>query len=173
MSKVQQKRNFVSQHSNNMLALDDLDIGLIKEMIKDADVKSAFLADKYKNPLSTIQRRRARLERTILKKKYHLDMGRLHWRRADLMISLDGDCGPAASELLRNFGKNIISMSLRIGDPQANIVADVFYKDSRELLNLMDGIRSITSVRSVKWSEVVRDFGPSDAGIETILTSSR
>lgn len=173
MSNLRQKRDFASEHPNNRLALDDLDIGLIKEMIKDADVKSAFLAHKYNNPLSTIQRRRARLERTILKKKYHLDIGKLLWRRADLMISLEGDCGPAASELLRNFGRNIISMSLRIGDPQANIVADVFYRDGRELLNLMDGIRSISNVRSVKWSEVVRDFGPSDAGIETILAPPR
>jgi|SRR5690242_10290514 DNA-binding Lrp family transcriptional regulator len=175
MSNVGKNRNFVSQQSDqaSRLVLDDLDIGIIKEMIKDAEVKSSFLASKYDSPLSTIQRRRAKLEHTILKKKYYINISMFHWRRADLMISVDGDCGAAIAELLRNFGRNIISTSLRIGDPQANIVAAVFYRDSRELLNLMDGIRSIASVRSVKWSEVVRDFGPTDAGIETILSPSQ
>ena len=173
MSNVGKNRNFISQKSDQMgnLMLDDLDIGIIKEMIKDAEVKSTFLASKYDSPLSTIQRRRAKLEHTILKKKYYINISMFHWRRADLMVSVDGDCGETVSELMRNFGKNIISTSLRIGDPQANIVATVFYKDSRELLNLMDGIRSIASVKCIKWSEVVRDFGPTDAGIETILSS--
>ena len=43
-------------------------------MIKDANIKSAKTAIKFKIPLSTIQGRRVRLENSILKKDYQIDI---------------------------------------------------------------------------------------------------
>lgn len=145
--------------------LDALDVSIIKEMINDADIKSAVIAGRYKSPLSTVQRRRAKLERTILKKKYHIDIGRLGWRNADLMISVDkGNCEQVAKKLLEE-RSNVVATSLRIGDPQVNVMAQVFYKNSEELHNLMEDIRSMTSVTSVEWAEVVRIVGSNNIGM--------
>ena len=145
--------------------LDALDIRIIKEMINNADIKSAVIADRYKSPLSTVQRRRAKLERTILKKKYHIDIGQLGWRNADLMISVDkGNCEQVAKKLLEE-RNNVVATSLRIGDPQVNVMAQVFYKNSEELHNLMEDIRSMTSVTSVEWAEVVRIVGSNNVGM--------
>jgi DNA-binding Lrp family transcriptional regulator len=166
MSKKSKRRNSLSHNGNNLPLLDALDVSIIKEMVNDADVKSAVIASRYKSPLSTVQRRRAKLERTILKKKYHIDIGQLGWRNADLMISVDkGNCEQVAKKLLEERSSNVVATSLRIGDPQVNVMAQVFYKNSEELHNLMEDIRSMTSVTSVEWAEVVRIVGSNNIGM--------
>ncbi|HEY1211616.1 MAG TPA: hypothetical protein VGE82_01595 [Nitrososphaera sp.] len=55
------------------ISLDELNLKIMTAMINDAEVKSTAMAKKYRSPLSTIQRRRAKLERTILKKRYDID----------------------------------------------------------------------------------------------------
>jgi len=135
-------------------------------MVSDANVKSAVIAGRYKSPLSTIQRRRTRLERTLLKKKYQIDISQLGWRKADLMISVDkGNCEDVAKKLLEECKNNVVATSLRIGDPQVNVMAEIFYKDSEELHNLMEDIRSMPSVISVEWAEVVGIVGSNNVGV--------
>lgn len=58
---------------NNPVYLDLIDKGVIKELINDSASKSASISSKLKVPLSTIQRRRARLETSVLMKDYQLD----------------------------------------------------------------------------------------------------
>jgi len=135
-------------------------------MVNDANVKSAVIAGRYKSPLSTIQRRRTKLERTLLKKKYQIDISQLGWRKADLMVSVDkGNCEQVAKRLLEECSSNVITTSLRIGDPQVNVMAEIFYRDSEELHNLMEDIRSMSSVTSVEWAEIVRIVGSNNIGV--------
>jgi hypothetical protein len=70
MPKKIRKRNNVSDNGSHeyALSLDALNVAIIKEMMNNADIRSATLAQKYRSPLSTVQRRRTRLERTLLKK---------------------------------------------------------------------------------------------------------
>lgn len=121
MSKKAKRRNSLSHNDDNDNSaplLDALNVSIIKEMVNDANVKSAVIAGRYKSPLSTIQRR-TRLERTLLKKKYQIDISQLGWRKADLMISVDkGNCEDVAKKLLEECKDNVVATSLRIGDPQ-------------------------------------------------------
>ncbi|GEM_PF-2421313 len=175
MSKKTKRRNSLSYNGvgNNSLSLpvfDRLNISIIKEMLTNADVKSATLASRYKSPLSTVQRRRTKLERTILKKKYHIDISQLGWREADLMISVDkGNCEEVAKRLLEEHNENVVATSLRIGDPEINIMAKVFYRDSENLHNLIEVIKSMSSVTSVGWAEVVRVVGSNNGVIAAIF----
>lgn len=146
--------------------LDSLNIAIIKELLGNADVKSAMIAEKYHSPLSTVQRRRTRLERTIMKKKYHIDISRLGWRYADLLVSVaKGDCEGLAKKLFQEYGGNIVEASLRIGDPQVNVMARAYYKSTEELHNLVEEIKSIQGVNAVEWSEVVKVVADNNAGV--------
>ena len=169
MSKKEKRRTSLSHNHDDDNAtplLDALNVNIIKGMVNDADVKSANIAGRYKSPLSTIQRRRTKLERTILKKKYQIDIGQLGWRKADLMVSVDkGNCEQVAKRLLEECSSNVITASLRIGDPQVSVMAKVFYRDSEELHNLMEDIRSMPSVISVQWAEVVKVVGSNNIGL--------
>jgi hypothetical protein len=69
MSKTLERRNNVSNNKRGSMVsipMDQLNLKIIKDMISDTDVKSVDMAKRYNTPLSTIQRRRTKLEQTIL-----------------------------------------------------------------------------------------------------------
>jgi DNA-binding Lrp family transcriptional regulator len=168
MPKKPRKRNNMSNDNSqfNSSSLDDLNVSIIKEMMNDPDVKSAIIARKYNSPLSTVQRRRTKLERTILNKKYDLDISSLGWRRADLLISVSkGDCEELARKILESFKNNVVMTSLRIGNPEVNIMAHAYYHSTEELHNLVEGIKSTQGIESVDWSEIVRVVDSDNSGM--------
>ena len=139
---------------------DDLNIKIVRELVNNPDISSTDIAEKYGIPLSTIQRRRARLEGSFLKKMYNLDIRQLGWRTADLLISVEkGKAEETAQKLLENNKVNVIVASLRIGHPQVDIMADVFYRDSIELHGLTEKVKSMPYVTYVEWAEVVKVVG--------------
>ncbi len=157
------KRSIISHDNDDRVFMDALNVKIIKEIMENPDVRSAVIASKHNHPLSTIQRRRARLEQTVLRKRYHIDIGRLGWREADLFVSVsNGDCEQVAKKLLQGYSA-VTGVSLRIGDPEVNIMAEVFYRRSEHLHDLIESVKAMPSVTSVKWSEIVKVIGSSDA----------
>lgn len=139
---------------------DDLNVKIVRELINNPDISSTDIASKYDTPLSTIQRRRAKLEQSILTKSYNLDVRKLGWRTADLLISVEkGKAEETARKLLENNKVNVIVASLRIGDPRVDIMADIFYKDSIELHDLTEKVKAMPYVTYVEWAEVVKIIG--------------
>ena len=175
MSKIAKRRSYISRNNDAEasppILLDSLNINIIKELMGNADVRSALIASKYRNPLSTIQRRRTKLERSILKKAYRIDLRKLGWRKADLLVAVEkGNCEEVAKKLLGN--KSVISASLRIGDPDINVMAEIFYGSSEDLHNLIESMRALPSVASVEWSEIVKVVGSNDVEIIDRLFSA-
>jgi DNA-binding Lrp family transcriptional regulator len=145
---------------------DGLNIRIVRELINNPDVSSTDIASKYKIPLSTIQRRRAKLEQTVISKAYNLDIRRLGWRTADLLITVEkGKAEETAQKLLEANKVNVIMASLRIGHPQVDIMADVFYRDSVELHNLTEKVKAMPYVTFVEWAEVVKVVGSNSVSI--------
>jgi DNA-binding Lrp family transcriptional regulator len=155
---IERSNNVSNSKRGNMVSIpmDQLNLKIIKDMISRADVKSVDWP-RYNTPLSTIQRRRTKLERRVLKRRYYIDISRLGWRQADLLISVaQGDCEELGRKLLDTYRSNIIATSLRIGNPEINLMAQAFYQNTEELHWLVEGIKSIPEVKSVDWSEVVK-----------------
>ena len=139
----------------------------MRELITNPNISSTEIAAKYSKPLSTIQRRRARLENSLLTKSYTLDIRQLGWRTADLLISVEkGKAEETAKKILEEQAVNVITASLRIGHPQVDIMAEVFYKDSVELHGLTERVKSMPYVSFVEWAEVVKVVG---SNLGTIL----
>jgi DNA-binding Lrp family transcriptional regulator len=151
--------------------LDSTDVNIIRELINNSNARSADIAYKYKIPLSTIQRRRTRLERSsILKHRYNIDVRQFGWRTADILIGVEkGDCVQVAREILEDYKDNVISTSLRIGNPQVNVSAKVIYKSSQELFNLIQIFRAIPNVAFVEWYEEVEVVGFNYASLVNTL----
>jgi hypothetical protein len=88
LSKKPKVRSYIPYTANNkdddgtrgtdnkkeLVLLDSLNTKIIKELVSNPNVRSATIASKYKAPLSTVQRRKARLENSILKKNYHINI---------------------------------------------------------------------------------------------------
>jgi DNA-binding Lrp family transcriptional regulator len=116
---------------------------------------SATIATKYNIPLSTIQRRRARLEDSILKKKYHIDIMARGWRIADILLQVEkGKSEEVAKKIFLKYKDNIISISTRINSLN-NLAIQIFFKSSDELHDLLESVRSIPYVTNVDWSEII------------------
>lgn len=124
-------------------------------------------------PLSTIQRRRTKLERSILKKNYQVDLGQLGWRTADILISVEkGKSEQVARQILQNEKNNVVYTSLRIGHPQIDLTAKAVYRDSEALHRLVEKIKALPFVTFVEWSEEVKVVGNNYPDIIDLIFSS-
>lgn len=107
-------------------------------------------------PLSTIQRRRTRLERSVLTKRYELNAQDMGWRNAEiLMLVNDGSADRTAKELLEKFDA-IIGMSTRV-NTKSNLAAYIAFRKTDQLHELMELLRSFPNLSNLEWSEVVKD----------------
>ena len=169
----QKPKNNESKHQESTLGdksaywlFDTLNIKIVKELVSHPDISSTEIATKFNIPLSTIQRRRAKIEELVIKKTYTLDIAKLGWRIADLLISVEKGKGEeTALKLLQSNGSNVIIASLRIGHPQVNIMAEIFYRDSQELHYLTERVKGMQYVTYVEWAEVVKVVGSNLTGM--------
>ena len=153
--------NFEAQ--NNEIGIDSildrLNLKIIEELLNNGEIKSSEIASKLKIPLSTIQRRRATLEKfAILKKNYYLDMTKLGLRVAEISISTKkGNSRKVLDEIYNRHRKYITDMSLRVGNPDTNISFRMAYKNSGRLFNLLEEIKGNQMVDKVDWSEYITE----------------
>lgn len=136
---------------------DSIDIQIVSEILRDHDISSSHLSKKLSIPLSTIQRRRARIENSLLKKEYTFDFMAFGARVGDIVIGVDkGRSKELARFLLQHYKANILSCTIRINSTH-NVMAHIVYKDSKELYNLIESVKSQEYVGSVQWSEVIEE----------------
>jgi DNA-binding Lrp family transcriptional regulator len=152
-----------NNHSNGSngkisLGVDSLDIKIIRELLNNPDSSSSRLAKKLGIPLSTLQRRKTKLERSVLKKQYELNVHELGWRNAEiLMLVGSGKADYVAQELIEKFDR-VIGTSTRI-NTTTNLAAHVGFKNSEELHELMEQLRAMPNVSNLEWSEIVGEVG--------------
>jgi len=109
-------------------------------------------------PLSTVQRRRKKLEETYLIKTYSLDPIKLGFRRIDLLIYTEGgETMNIGNELLKR--EEVTSAFRTIGEHTIDLRVEVFVKDNGILLDLIEEVKAMKGVRDVVWTEVVATIG--------------
>jgi DNA-binding Lrp family transcriptional regulator len=145
--------------NNNRVLLDRVNKCIVNELVQNPHLTSERISKKIKVPLSTVQRRRTALERSILNKMYSLDLSTFGWRIADLLIGMsNGDPHSTARNIVQENSKNIVSASLRIGSPEINLGAQIRYKSSQELHQILQNIRALDNIDRVEWSEIVEEI---------------
>ena len=146
---------------------DRINTQIAEELLKNHNIKSTEVSVKLKVPLSTIQRRRNAIERSgFLQRKYEVDPKKFGLRSADLLVNVSkGDCEEIANEIINQYRKNILQVTIRIGSPKINLVATVIYKDTAQVYEIMQYIRGMEYVESVEWSEIVKTAIKNDIDI--------
>lgn len=162
-----------SRETRNTARLDKIDILILSDLLKNADIKSSEISNKLKIPLSTIQRRRARIHQSsMLKRSYEIDYKQFGLRRADLMVTVSkGDCVLIAKEIVKQYGESVLKASITIGDPNTNLVVEVIYYDSDELFDMIHTIKRMEHVEDVRWSEIIKAVVKNDSEIAGKLIS--
>jgi DNA-binding Lrp family transcriptional regulator len=83
--------------------LDSTNVRIISELLKNPTISSLSLAKKLDIPPSTLQRRRAKVEKAILKKTYTFDYKSFGARVGDLIVNVDkGRSEEVAQSILRS-----------------------------------------------------------------------
>jgi DNA-binding Lrp family transcriptional regulator len=139
--------------------LTELDKKLLR-IILDSEGKmaSSQIALQLGIGLSTVQRRRKRLEDQYLIRNLSLDPMKVGWRKIDLLIYTEGG-------QTMNIGKDLLKcedvtyVATTIGEHTIDLRVEVFVKDSAILLNLLESVKAMKGVRDVVWSEVVETIG--------------
>jgi DNA-binding Lrp family transcriptional regulator len=127
-------------------------------LLPGAKISSVDLEKELGIPRSTIQRRRRHLERLYLEHTYVLKLEHLGFRRVDLFIYTGGGAtGAIAKELLKR--DEVVYVGSSIGEHTIDLRAEVIIRDNSELLNLLELVKAMTSVRDVVWSEIVEVLG--------------
>jgi DNA-binding Lrp family transcriptional regulator len=139
--------------------VDDINLKIIEELVKNPSTSSASLATKLGMPLSSLQRRRTKLEKSLLTKAYHIDLKASGGKMGDIVVNVDkGKSKEVATNILKKYKSNVMNVSTRINS-EHNVAAQIIYNDTAELHNLLENIKSIPYVTSLQWSEIVEMIG--------------
>ena len=139
--------------------VDDINLKIIEELIKNPSTSSMSLATKLGIPLSSLQRRRTKLEKSLLIKAYHIDLKASGGKMGDIVVNVDkGKSRVVATNILKNYKSNVMNVSTRINS-EHNVAAQILYNNTAELHNMLESIKSIPYVTSLQWSEMVEMIG--------------
>jgi DNA-binding Lrp family transcriptional regulator len=149
--------------------LDSTNVRIVIELLKKPTTSSLSLAKRLDIPLSTLQRRRVRIEKNLLEKTYTFNFKAFGARVGDLIINVDeGKSDKVDQVILKNHKNNVEYCHSRI-DSTHSVLAHVVYKDTAELYYLIEDIKAMEYVRSVQWSETVNVIGDNTSEIMSAL----
>ena len=139
--------------------LSDLDRKMLRLLLNsEGSIPTHELSEQLGIPLSTVQRRRKRLESEYLIKHYSLDPMKFGYRRIDLLIYTEGGgTMEIGKELLKR--EEVTYAARTIGEHTIDLRVEVFVKDNGVLLNLLEDVKAMKGVRDVVWTEVVETIG--------------
>ena len=168
-AKVQSKGPGRPRHDANTIVLTSVDKTILRHLFaSQGHVSSLRLSRELNIPLSTIQRRRKRLQDTLIETRYCLRAQKLGWRNASLYVS-------SASGQTEVIGKEILDMSEMVycvtrmlGDNSFDLRIDVMFKTMEDLTLLIDKIKSKEGVRGVIWSESLKKIGEKEVDSKMI-----
>jgi DNA-binding Lrp family transcriptional regulator len=141
--------------------LSDTDKDILKVLLSPGDgIKhsSLLLAKRLGIPLTTIQRRKKRLEEDFLTSTYTLNVERFGWRRVDLLIyTRNGKTDSVANKLLEN--EEVVYVGKSIGEHTIDLRVEIIVRDNAELLDVLEKVKAMDGVNDVVWSEIVQVVG--------------
>jgi DNA-binding Lrp family transcriptional regulator len=151
--------NSTNNSQNRLARLSDIDKKILKVLLEpNGKISSVQLEKKLGLPRTTIQRRRRHLEKVFLQFQYVLKLEHLAFRRVDLLIYTGGGATKEiAKKLLAR--DEVVYVGRSIGEHAIDLRAEVIIEKNKELLDLLEEVKAMPSVRDVIWSEIVEIMG--------------
>ena len=139
--------------------ISDIDKKLLQILLSpNGNIKSNSISKELGVPITTIRRRRKRLESEFLKSYYVLDIEKFGWRRVDFFISVkNGKINSVANKLMDIDEVTYVGKS--IGEHTIDLRVESIVKDNVILLDLLEKIKGMDGVNDVVWSEIVSVVG--------------
>ena len=146
----------MSQVDKKGTGVSNIDRRLLKILLMpNGDLKSTkSLSAKLGIPITTVRRRRKRLESKFLKMHYVLDIEKFGWKRVDFFISIrNGMVNAVANKLIDSDEVTYVGKS--IGEHTIDLRVETILKDNASILDILEKIKAMDGVNDVVWSEIV------------------
>jgi len=139
--------------------LSAIDKIILKEILSpNGDKTSLSMSRKFNISMTTLQRRRKRLEKEFLERDYTFLLEKFGWRRVDFFISTsDGKTDALANQLLAM--NQVTAVGKSIGEHTIDLRVETIIKDNHELLDLLEKLKAMDGIRDAVWSEIVGKVG--------------
>lgn len=146
--------------TNQETSISELDRKLLKILLMpNGDSKSSkSLSVKLGIPVTTVRRRRKRLEDKFLKINYVLDIEKFGWKRIDFFISIRNGMVDAVAKKLLDINE-VTYVGKSIGEHTIDLRVETIVKDNASILDNLEIIKAMEGVNDVVWSEIVRVVG--------------
>lgn len=149
--------------------LSGIDKKIIKALLSTFGRVSTYnLSTELGVPRTTVQHRRAFLEKNYLEFSYNLKLHCLGYRRVDLLVYTGkGESVKIAENLLKR--DEVVCVGRSVGEPTIDLRVEVIVKDNGQLLELLEEVRTMPNVRDVVWSEIVEVVGRNSSVPNSII----
>jgi DNA-binding Lrp family transcriptional regulator len=148
-----------AQSDNPDIGISQIDRKILKiSLAPNGQKTTKSISTKLGIPVTTVRRRRKRLEGKFLKVQYVLDTEKFGWRRIDFFISIrNGMVNAVASKLMDL--DDVPYVGKRNGEHTIDLRVETIEKDNVVLLDHLEEIKGMDSVKDVVWSEIVSVVG--------------
>ena len=164
-AKATSKQDSNKNTTNFKDGIDKINLKIIKALMENPNIKSSELSEKLQVPLSTIQRRKTRIEESILKKSYYFNFSKMGYRTAEIFLVVDkGKVFETGEQILKLFDNNVVKATARI-NTGSNLCIEIVFKESQELYDILEKVKSFDHTVSVNFSEVVNTIGDNTKNI--------
>jgi DNA-binding Lrp family transcriptional regulator len=155
---------------DNPPILSTVDKKILKALLSSTGgVSSLTLSKELDIPLSTVQRRRKRLEANLLEMSYTLKVERFGWRTATLFISTRNGMTAAVGKEILSLSDGVKSVNRILGENSADLMVEIIFRNNSELLNMVEKMKSINGVGNVFWIELIEPMGKNTDFCERVI----
>ena len=140
------------------IRFDAYDARIVQEILDEPYVSSTIIARKMRLPLSTVQRRRANLEKSVLKRSYSVNMSKFGLRIVKLHIKANGGMNDEIAKRIFQSYSNVLRATVEM-DSIANIITEAYVRNTSELYKMTEAIKRMPEVSDVQFSETVTEVG--------------
>lgn len=140
------------------LDLSSIDKKILRALVESKGNPSSLqLSRALDVPLSTIQRRRKRLEEEFVTESYSLKYEKFGKRQVTFIISVGARDRTAVAKEILELDK-VISVSCTFGDG-ADLKVEVILETNPEFIDISEKIRAVESVQKISWFESMEVLG--------------
>lgn len=142
--------------SQDSFKLNRSDVKILKHLVNSKERLSVLsLSRELGIPVTTVQRRRKRLENDFLTTRYTLKYEKFGFRRAILLVSTNsgGTAKDVGNKILKE--QDIISVEIIMGENNTSIMAGVLFRENNDLLNIIEKLKRFDGIDKISWTEIV------------------
>lgn len=166
----QRKRSVKRGGKEQTPVLSPVDKKILKTLLSSTgEISSLTLSRELDIPLSTVQRRRKRLEADFLEASYSPKLEKLGWRVAMLFVHTEkGNTIGVGKEIL-SWKDSTVRVWRAIGAETTDIITEAIFKENKDLMDIIERVKAIKGVTNISWIELVSTLGKNDQCFESII----